>query len=312
MPLSGLKVLFMGTPHFAIPTLQSLVDSGADIVAVVTQPDRPRGRSNRPLPSPVKVLAEREGLEVLQPGKLREKEFVERLASLSPDLIVVVAYGQILPKEILDMPRLGCVNVHASLLPKYRGAAPINWAVVKGEAVTGVTTMLMDEGLDTGNMLLKEEVEIGSDDAEVLYHRLAEVGGDLLINTVEGLVNETVSSVKQDDREATLAPMLKKEDGVIDWSMASVDIVNMVRGLLPWPTAFSMLGGKGIKIFVASGGSGSGKPGAVLKVDKESFEVAAGKGSIHVFEVQLEGKKRMKVGDFLKGYPLKEGEILGR
>ncbi|MBE9536775.1 MAG: methionyl-tRNA formyltransferase [Proteobacteria bacterium] len=312
MSLSGIKTVFMGTPVFALPTLKALVEANADIVAVVTQPDRPKGRGRTISPPPVKEFALEKGLRLFQPQKVREREFIKVLENIAPDLIVVVAFGQILPADLLNIPKIGCVNVHASLLPAYRGAAPINWAIVNGEVETGITTMLMDEGLDTGDMLLVEKVAIGpEDDSELLYGRLAETGGPLLVRTLEGLKDGTVMAVRQDDAAATYAPIIKKEDGIIDWSAEAAQIVNLVRGMRPWPTAQTRLDARGFKVLKSRAAGGSGAPGEVLKVGKDFFEVAAGSGSVEIYELQLEGKKAMKTADFLMGYKLKGGEMLG-
>lgn len=311
MPLSGIKTVFMGTPLFALPTLKSLVEANADIAAVVTQPDRPKGRGRALSPPPVKEFALEKGLKLFQPQKVREKEFIKILEDIAPDLIVVVAFGQILPSDVLNIPKIGCVNVHASLLPAYRGAAPINWAIVNGEVETGVTTMLMDEGLDTGDMLLVEKVAISPEDnAELLYNRLADAGGPLLIRTVKGLADATVKPEKQDDASATYAPIIKKSDGIIDWSGDCKGIVNLVRGMRPWPTAQTRLGGKALKILEARTAIGSGRPGEIISVGKDFIEVAAGSGSVEIYELQLEGKKAMKSADFLMGSKLKIGEVL--
>jgi len=312
MSLSGIKTVFMGTPLFSIPTLKALIEANADIAAVVTRPDRPRGRGRTLSPPPVKEFALEKGLNVFQPRKVREIGFIQKLEDIAPDLIVVVAFGQILPADLLDIPEIGCINVHASLLPAYRGAAPINWAIVNGEAETGVTTMLMDEGLDTGDILLSEKVTIGpEDDSGILYDRLAEVGGPLLVRTVEGLLDATVKAVKQDDAAATYAPIIIKEDGVIDWSGEAVNIVRLVRGMQPWPTAQTKLNGKGLRVLKARVAGGKGAVGEVINVGRDMIEVAAGNGSVEIYELQLEGRKAMKTADFLTGYKLEGGEVLG-
>lgn len=312
MPLSGVKIIFMGTPIFALPTLNALVEANADIAAVVTQPDRPKGRGRTLSPPPVKEFALKKRLNLLQPQKVREKEFIKALEEIAPDLIVVVAFGQILPADLLKIPKLGCINVHASLLPAYRGAAPINWSIVNGEVETGVTTMIMDEGLDTGDMLLVEKIAIRpEDDAELIYGKLSEAGGPLLVRTVEGLLAGTLKAHKQDDAAASYAPIIKKEDGLINWFGESTEVVNLVRGMRPWPTAQTKLAGKGLKILKSRAASGSGNPGEIIRVDKIFFEVAAGSGSVEIYELQLEGKKAMKSADFLMGYELKCGEVLG-
>ena len=302
----------MGTPEFAVPSLSALIGAGHEIAAVVTQPDRPSGRGKVLTPPPVKTAAEAAGIPVLQPAKIRTEEFFTKLLSYSPDLICVTAYGRILPKSILDLPRHGCVNAHASLLPKYRGAAPINWAIVKGESVTGVTTMLMDEGMDTGDMLLKREVSIEDDDTgETLSRKLSIVGGELLVETLALLEEGRLSPEKQDESLATYAPIIKKEDGLIDWSLPARDIRNLVRGMLPWPGAYTSLGGKMLKIFRAAVWEGEGRPGEVIKSGGGILRVATGEGALDVLELQIEGGKRLETAAFLAGRKIPEGAILG-
>jgi methionyl-tRNA formyltransferase len=307
-----MKIVFMGTPEFAVPSLRAIIGAGHEIAAVVTQPDRPSGRGKVLTPPPVKTAAEAAGIPVLQPAKIRTEEFFAELSSYSPDLICVTAYGRILPKSILDLPRHGCVNAHASLLPKYRGAAPINWAIVRDEGVTGVTTMLMDEGMDTGDMLLKREVAIEDDDTgETLSRKLSIVGGELLAETLALLEEGKLSPEKQDETLATYAPIIKKEDGLIDWSKPARDIRNLVRGMLPWPGAYTSLGGKMLKIFRAAVSEGEGQPGEVIKSGGGILRVAAGEGAIDVLELQIEGGKRLETAAFLAGRKIPEGAILG-
>ena len=307
-----MKIVFMGTPEFAVPSLSALIGAGHEIAAVVTQPDRPSGRGKVLTPPPVKTAASAAGIPVLQPAKIRTEEFFAELSSYSPDLICVTAYGRILPKSILDLPRDGCVNAHASLLPKYRGAAPINWAIVRGESVTGVTTMLMDEGMDTGDMLLRREVVIEDDDTgETLSRKLAAVGGELLVETLALLEEGGLSPEKQDESLATYAPIIKKEDGLVDWSLPARDIRNLVRGMLPWPGAYTSLGGKMLKIFRAAALEGGGKPGEVLKSGGGILRVATGEGALDVLELQIEGGKRLEAAAFLAGRKIPEGTILG-
>ena len=302
----------MGTPEFAVPSLSALIGAGHEIAAVVTQPDRPSGRGKVLTPPPVKTAAEAAGIPVLQPAKIRTEEFFAELSSYSPDLICVTAYGRILPKSILDLPRHRCVNAHASLLPKYRGAAPINWAIVRGESVTGVTTMLMDEGMDTGDMLLRREVAIKDDDTgETLSRKLSTVGGELLVETLALLEEGKLSPEKQDESLATYAPIIKKEDGLIDWSLPARDIRNLVRGMLPWPGAYTSLGGKMLKIFRAALSEGEGQPGEVIKSGSGILRVATGKGALDVLELQIEGGKRLETAAFLVGRKIPEGAILG-
>lgn len=303
----------MGTPDFAVPCLQALIDAGKEIVAVVTQPDKPKGRGKLLAQPPVKGLALKHNIPVFQPEKIRDESFINTMRNFSPDIIVVVAYGKILPKAVLDIPPKGCINVHASLLPKYRGAAPINRAIINGEKETGVTTMLMDEGMDTGDMLLVEKVEIKDDDtASSLHDKLKEIGAVLLIKTIKAVESDTINPVKQDDREATYAPMLKKEDGRIDWTLKAEEIVNLIRGLNPWPGAYTRWEGKQIKIFKGSRAKGQGsreEPGKIIDVSQEGICVAAGKGDLIITELQMENKNRMNVSDFIKGHRIVKGQI---
>lgn len=312
MSIKGLKVVFMGTPAFAAPVLRALIDAGCDMRGVVTQPDRRAGRGRKPILSPVKALALSEEITIYQPEKVREASFIDMLISLEADVMVVVAYGRILPKEILDIAPMGCINVHASLLPAYRGAAPINWAIARGEKVTGVTTMVIDEGLDSGDMLLKKEVAIKqSDTTESLYKNLSFEGAKLLIETLEGLKAGSIEREVQDETLVTYAPIISKEDGLIDWSGSACDIINLIRGMYPWPSAHTTIKGKMLKVLGAAEKGGSGVPGEIIKVDKNSIEVATGKGSLELLELQLEGKKRMKTEDLLRGFAIDEGEVLG-
>lgn len=311
MSLKGLKVVFMGTPAFAIPALKALINSECHILAVVTQPDKPVGRGRKISFNPVKELALENNLEIFQPLKVRKENFIEEMRSLGADVFVVVAFGQILPKALIDIPPMGAINIHASLLPAYRGAAPINWAIANGEKVTGVTTMLIDEGLDSGDMLLKTEVTIGDDNAVTLYEKLADEGATLLVKTIEGLKNSTIKREEQDHSLATYAPIIKKEDGLINWDDEAGAITNKIRGMLPWPTAYTQLKGKNLKIFSACTDHGKGEPGSVISVNKNLFEVATGSGSLLIEELQIEGKKRMKSADFLRGVQLKVGDRLG-
>lgn len=302
----------MGTPEFAVPSLNSLVGAGYEVSAVVTQPDRPSGRGKVLTPPPVKIAAEAAGIPLLQPSKIRTEEFFAELSSYSPELICVTAYGRILPKSILDLPKYGCVNVHASLLPKLRGAAPVNWSIVRGESVTGVTTMLMDEGMDTGDMLLRREVAIEDDDTgETLSRKLSIVGGELLVETLGLLEEGRLRPEKQDESRATYAPIIKKEDGLIDWSKPARDIRNLVRGMLPWPGAYTHLGGKMLKIFRAAVSEGRGRPGEVIKSGGGVLRVAAGEGALDVLELQMEGGKRLEAAAFQAGRKIPEGAILG-
>ncbi len=309
--MAGLRLVFMGTPEFAAVSLQRLIERGENVVAAVTQPDRPKGRGHRLMPPPVKLLAGENGIPVLQPARVRAPEFIEVMKGLDPDLIVVVAFGQILPKALLDIPRHGCINVHASLLPRYRGAAPINRCIIDGETETGVTIMRMDEGLDTGDMLLKKSTAIGPDeDAQSLHDRLAAIGAEALAETLDLLVGGGLVPEKQDDRLASYAPMLRKEDGLVDWDGEPEAIRNMVRGLNPWPGAYTFLDGKTLKIFRCRIAAGTGRPGTVLEAGRSGLVVACREGALLIEELQLEGKKRLSAKDFLAGYNIKPGTIL--
>lgn len=311
--MGKLRVVFMGTPEFACPALQSLIDRGDEVVAVVTQPDRPKGRGQKPVPPPVKELARRHGFQVLQPPKVRAPEFVALLREMNPDLVVVVAFGQILPKPLLDIPRYGCINVHASLLPRYRGAAPLNWCIINGETETGVTTMLMDAGLDTGGMLLKRATPIDpEEDARSLHDRLSILGAEVLNETLELLAAGRLSPEKQDDALSCYAPLLKKEDGLIDWNREPGAVKNLVRGMNPWPGAFTYLEGKLVKVYRVTTGEGRGVPGTVLAVGREGIEVACNGGSVLLGELQLEGRKRLPAREFLAGCRVGPGAVLGR
>lgn len=310
--MNGMKIIFMGTPEFAVPSLRALIESGEEVAAVVAQPDKPRGRGRKLAPPPVKVAAEEHNIPVLQPAKVRTDEFLEELKKVNPDLICVAAYGKILPKAVLELPRYGCINVHASLLPRYRGAAPINWAIVRGERVAGVTTMQMDEGMDTGDMLLKCEVPIEDDDnGETLSEKLSVAGAELLIETIRELKSGRLNPERQDESRATYAPMLKKEDGRIDWGRPAEDVRNLVRGMLPWPGAFTYLQGKLLKIYSVRVSEGKGKPGEVLKSEQGVIRVSTGQGAVDIRELQLEGGKRLDSGAFLAGRKIQAGIILG-
>ena len=307
-----MKIVFMGTPEFAVPSLKALVDSGEDVIAVVAQPDKRRGRGLKLSPPPTKLTAEKHGIMVLQPEKIRTEDFLKELRELNPDLIIVAAYGRILPKSVLDLPRLGCINVHASILPKYRGAAPINWAMVHGEKVTGVTIMRMDEGMDTGDILLTREVPIDYDDTgETLSGKLSVAGAGLLLESLEYLRKGELHPRKQDDSLATYAPMLKKEDGRIDWKKPAGEIRDLIRGMLPWPGAFTTLDGKLLKIFKASVVEGKGNGGEVITAPQGVLRIAAGDEALDILELQLEGGKRLPVRAFLSGRKFEPGTLLG-
>lgn len=308
------RVIFFGTPEFAVPSLNALIEAGEDVVSVVTQPDRPKGRGRVIRPSPIKELALKHGIPVLFPERIRDEVFIQGLKDLTPDLIIVVAYGRILPKEILEIPPLGCINLHASLLPSYRGAAPINWTIIKGEKETGVTTILMDEGMDTGPILLSERVLIGDDEtAGELSKRLAYQGAGLLLRTIEGIRTDSIRPTPQDHSRATYAPMLKKEDGHIDWSKGGAeDIRNLVRGMNPWPGAYTYWQGIRINIYkgrIREDGI-KDRPGTVLRASSEGIEVATGRGIFVITELQPEGRKRMEASEFLKGYRVEKNKVL--
>lgn len=309
--MSKLKTIFMGTPDFAVPCLEVL-QAKTEVLAVITQPDRPKGRGHNLQASPVKQKALEYNLPVLQPEKIKTEEFTAELEKLQPDLIVVVAFGQILSQRILDIPPLGCVNVHASLLPRYRGAAPIHWSIINGEKETGVTTMLMDAGLDTGDMLLKDKVAITEEmTTEELHDQLMAMGGKLLAETIDGLANGTITPEKQDDSISNYAGMLNKETGHIDWSKSAVEIHNLIRGLNSWPVAWSMKDGKNYKFWRTKvENSNSDKtPGTVVELRKNSFCLATGEGLLEVLEIQPPSKKRMSAGDLLRGHGVAVGDI---
>lgn len=309
--MTGWRIIFMGTPEFACPTLQTLIERGENLVAVVTQPDRPKGRGQKLMPPPVKELALKHGIPVLQPPKVRDLAFIETMLDLKPDLIVVVAFGQILPKALLDIPPKGCINVHASLLPRYRGAAPLNWCIINGETETGVTTMLMDTGLDTGPMLLSSATTIdGNEDITSLHDRMSAMGAELLAETLDGLKAGMVSPQQQDDVLSCYAPMLKKEDGLINWNREASTIHNQVRGLATWPGAFTFLDGQMLKVYRTRIGNGAGLPGQVLSAERGVFEVACLSGSVFIEELQLAGKKRLDAASFLAGCPVTKGTLL--
>ena len=309
-----LRVVFMGTPEFAVPCLDMLIENQYDVVAVVTQPDRPKGRGQKLAKSPVKQAAETYGLPVLQPNKVKETDFQKTLSILKPDIIIVVAFGQLLPKCILDLPPMGCINVHASLLPYYRGAAPIHWAVIKGEKVTGVTTMYMDEGMDTGDMILKDEVPITEDDTTGTIHdKLKEKGAAVLSKTIQLLTLDKATRTAQNNECATYALMLRREVEAIDWQQSAVDIHNLVRGLNPWPGAYCLYQDKNLKIWhtkVYESEASISKPGKIIKVTTDSFIIETGQGTLEVLEVQPASKRRMSAKDFACGYGVVVGDIL--
>lgn len=335
-----MRIVFMGTPDFAVGALEALIGAGHQVAAVVTQPDKPKGRGKEVQMTPVKVCAQKYGIPVFQPVKVKEPEAVETLRGYRGDIFVVAAFGQILSEEILAMPKFGCVNIHASLLPKYRGAGPIQWAIINGEKITGVTIMQMDKGLDTGDMLFQTEVEIASDEtADTLHDKLAAAGARLIVEALAKIETGEVTPVKQNDADSCYAKMLQKSMGKIDWQMEAEKLDCLIRGLISWPGASTVYRGKTLKIWQeevvleeASAGSvspgqkrtaengvteqekeaavGNALPGTVVRVDKDAFYVQTGKGVLKVLAVQPEGKKRMAVKDFLLGYPVKTGETL--
>lgn len=309
------RIVFFGTPAFAIPVLKNLLQGSEEVVAVVTQPDREKGRGRKPVSSPVKEIALQQGLPLFQPEKVREETFQNNIKGLQPDLFVVVAYGQILPKSLLEIPWHGAINVHASLLPKYRGAAPIPWPILKGESVTGVTTMLMDEGMDTGGMLLQETLSITPDDtAGSLSPRLADVGGRLLVETIARLKAGTLAPRPQDHSQATLAPLLKKEDGLIDWTLPAGSIANRVRGLNPWPGAYTFAGAERWVLCRAAALSvpTGAQPGRVTAVTRDALHVGTGDGLLAIQELQPANSRRMTVAQYLAGHPIQPGLQFGR
>ena len=308
-----MRVIFMGTPDFAVGTLNALVEADHEVLAVVTQPDKPRGRGKNLCCTPVKEEALRHGLAVCQPKKVRDPEFIETLRQLKPEAIVVVAFGQIIPKEILEMAPYGCLNVHASLLPKYRGAAPIQWAVIDGEKESGVTTMMMDVGLDTGDML--EQKAIPLDEKETggsLFDKLSALGGSMILSTLKGLENGTITRTPQGESGTSYAKMLTKEMGHIDWTKDAVSIERLVRGLNPWPSAYTLYAGKTMKIWSAEVTDlpGERTPGKI-HVTKDRLFLETGEGVLDVKELQLEGKKRMDTASFLRGFQMEDGSFCG-
>ena len=321
-----MRIVFMGTPDFSVPALKALVEAGHQVIAVVTQPDKPKGRGKEVQMTPVKIQAMEYGIPVYQPAKVREASFVEVLKGLEADVYVVIAFGQILPKAVLELPKYGCINIHASLLPKYRGAAPIQWCVIDGERETGITTMMMDVGLDTGDMLEKavipiEEKETGGS----LHDKLSMAGGDLILSTLKKLEEGTLVRTPQTDEGTCYAKMLTKSLGDIDWNQGAVSIERLIRGLNPWPSAYTMWNGKTIKIWAADVIAGreaadflseSGVPAetgtapdTVVCSDKRGLVVSTGGGLLSIRELQMEGKKRMDTPAFLRGYPIPAGDV---
>ncbi|MBQ7706865.1 MAG: methionyl-tRNA formyltransferase [Lachnospiraceae bacterium] len=306
-----MKIVYMGTPDFAVGSLESIAKSGHEVSLVITQPDKAKGRSNKLVPTPVKQAATKLGIEVFQPGKIKEADSIEKIKKQKPDAIVVAAYGQILPESILEIPKYGCINIHASLLPKYRGAAPIEWSIIDGCEKTGVTTMYMEKGLDTGDMIEKSEVVIAPDDTgETLHDKLADAGAKLIISTLKALEDGTAVRTKQNDEESTYAHMLTKELGKLDFNMPAVKLERLIRGLIPWPCAYTVIDGKTAKILKARVANGEneaykeGKPGEIVEVTKKSFTVKCKEGALTVLSIQPEGKKAMDTAAYLNGNKL--------
>lgn len=306
-----MRIVFMGTPDFAVPSLQALIDAGHDVCAVYTQPDKPQGRKQILTAPPVKTLALEHDIPVFQPNTLKNEDEQARLRELAPEVIIVVAYGKLLPKAVLDIPPHGCINVHGSLLPRWRGAAPIQWAVIAGDEMAGVTTMQMAEGLDTGDMLLTYETKVGEKEtAGELFDRLAQSGAELLTQTLVKL--DEIEPRPQDDAQSCYAHMLDKQMAVIDWSKSAHEIDCLIRGLNPWPIALTTLSGERLKVFAAEKAAGNGEPGTVLEANpKKGLTVACGEGALGLTEIQLVGGKRMKATDFLRGHAIEVGTKLG-
>lgn len=308
-----MKLVFMGTPDFAVPCLEELIKAGHEIVGVFTQPDKPVGRKRVMTPPPVKVCAEKNGITVYQPDSVRTEESLTLMKELNPDCVVVVAYGKIIPSDMLKLPKLGFVNVHGSLLPKYRGAAPIQWSIIDGEKKTGVTTMQMDDGIDTGDMLEVSETEIGENEtAGELFDRLAEMGGKLIVSTLSKLEKGELTPIPQDHEKSNYAKIISKEMALIDFNMSAENVFNLIRGFNPWPIAYTIIGDKRLKVFAAEKiGSVNGKSGEVVSSDG-TLTVAFGDGNgLKFTDVQLEGSKRMSATEMLKGRPIEKGTILG-
>lgn len=311
-----MKIVYMGTPDFAVYALESIIEAGYDVAAVFTQPDKAKGRSKALIPTPVKECALKNNIPVYQPEKIREQEYIDILKNINPDCIVVAAYGQILPESILNIPNYGCINIHASLLPKYRGAAPIERAIIDGEKVTGVTTMYMEKGLDTGDIIGKTEVIIADDDTgETLTAKLADAGAKLIISTLKSLADKTAIRIKQDDSCSTYAAMLNKEMGNIDFSKSASEIERQIRGLIPWPCAYTRIDGKSVKIYKAQvkniDSAEEHKPGEIIEVTKKSFTINCGKDAIIIKNLQPEGKKQMDAASYLNGNKITVGMMVG-
>ena len=307
-----MRILFMGTPEFAQVSLKTMVDDGRNVIGVITQPDKPKGRGYEMAMPEVKVYALEKNIPVYQPDTLKDGAILPILEEYRPDVIIVVAYGKILPEYILKFPKYGCINIHGSLLPKYRGAAPIQRAVIDGEEVSGVTSMYMEKGLDTGDMLIKRELPIGRETTAGEYHdELAVLGGEVLLDTLDALAAGTLSPEKQDEALSTYASQLSKAEGEIDWNNTNEQIYNKIRGLNPWPKAFSFMGGKRLVIDFVYKTPQCGKAGEILCADENGLVVACGEGSVLIKEIKPEGKKKMSVGDFLRGHKIEKGTLLG-
>lgn len=309
-----MKLIFMGTPDFAAGILKKIIEEGHEVIAVITQPDKEKGRGKEIQSPPVKELALKYHLPLYQPVKVRDPQFIEVVRDLSPEVIVVAAFGQLLPKELLDIPAKGCINVHASLLPKYRGAAPIQYAIINGEEETGVTIQYMDVKLDTGDIILQEKVSISKDETGgSLYDKLACLGADLLVKALDKIKDGCAMRVPQDDSQATFVRILDKEMGNIDFTNSAVTIERLIRGLNPWPSAYTRLDGKTLKLWHAKveDSEGMGQPGEIIELRRDAIVIMTGKGALAIEELQLEGKKRMTTDAFLRGYPVKKGTILG-
>ena len=308
-----MRLIYMGTPQFAVEPLRALAAAGHDIAGVVTRTDKPAGRGRTLAAPPVKLAAQELGIAVLQPKRVRDPEFIGILRKTAPEAIIVAAYGQILPKEILTLPKFGCINIHASLLPAYRGAAPINWAIIRGERETGNTVMLMDEGMDTGAILMQESIPIGPDDtAGVLTEKLALLGAKLITTALPLIATGKITPVAQDGTEATMAPLLKKGDGLIDWDLTALEIHNRVRGLAPWPGAFCYLDKKMIKILATKALDGTGEPGMLYERNNNTLEAGTGGGLLRILSIQPEGKKPMTAGEFMRGHRGVAGKKFGK
>lgn len=312
-----MKIVFMGTPDYAAGALKALLETGHEVVAAVTQPDKPKGRSGEPVCTPVKICAQEAGIPVMQPRRIKNPEAVAELKDYPADLYIVAAFGQILSQEILDIPRLGCLNIHASLLPKYRGASPIQHAIIDGEKETGVTIMQMDVGIDTGDMLYKKSIPIEDDDNyETLHDKLTALGGKAITEALALLEQGKLIPEKQDDALSCYAPLIEKEFGRLDFTKPAVELDRLIRGVTPWPSAFTSYRGRQLKIWRAVPGLSvntfAREPGEIVKVEKDAVTIATGEGALRILELQLEGKKRMAAQDFLRGVRMQPGEVLGR